>query len=140
MESDPNQYEDDESKFVVLKNSNQARLEILSDLLSNHLNISISFDLHNTQKYSLGYLLGRHDHTKDFLTELTPKMKTLNSVRSDKMALQFYSKGQKPAAASKDFLPILINYCPEDFNTVTYFEVGINQTRVFFTKIWFLFH
>lgn len=59
LEIDPNEYEDDENKFTALKDSDQARMEILRDILSNHLDIDCTSAVDVT--YAPAYFLGRHD-------------------------------------------------------------------------------
>lgn len=60
MEIDPNEYEEDESKFAALKDSNDVRMEIFKDILLNRLDIECDA---TTQKenYTPGYFLGRHE-------------------------------------------------------------------------------
>jgi hypothetical protein len=60
LEVDPTQYEDEESKFAALKESNTARLEIIQDLLSTHLGLECASD-QNLPTYTTGYFLGRHE-------------------------------------------------------------------------------
>ncbi|KAJ8939503.1 hypothetical protein NQ314_011118 [Rhamnusium bicolor] len=59
LEINPNQYEDDENKFAALKDSDQARMEILRDILSNHLEVDCTNVSDVT--YTPAYFLGRHD-------------------------------------------------------------------------------
>jgi hypothetical protein len=60
LEVDPTQYEDEESKFAALKESNTARLEIIQDLLSTHLGLECASN-QNLPSYTPGYFLGRHE-------------------------------------------------------------------------------
>lgn len=60
LEVDPTQYEDEESKFTALKESNTARLEIIQDLLSTHLSLECASN-QNLPSYTPGYFLGRHE-------------------------------------------------------------------------------
>jgi hypothetical protein len=60
LEVDPTQYEDEESKFAALKESNTARLEIIQDLLSTHLGLECANN-QNLPSYTPGYFLGRHE-------------------------------------------------------------------------------
>lgn len=60
LEADPSQYESDEDKRKALRESNPARVEILSDLLSTHLGLDCSKEKENI-KYSVGYFLGSHE-------------------------------------------------------------------------------
>lgn len=63
LEADPNLFENDEIKFAVLKQSNQARLEIFTNLLTTTLDIDAhaSSDADHPAKYTNGYFLGRHE-------------------------------------------------------------------------------
>jgi hypothetical protein len=60
LEVDPKQYEDEESKFAALKESDTARLEIIQDLLSTHLGLECA-DSQNLPSYTPGYFLGRFE-------------------------------------------------------------------------------
>jgi hypothetical protein len=60
LEVDPTQYEDEESKFAALKESNSARLEIIQDLLSTHLGLQCTAS-QKLPTYTPGYFLGRHE-------------------------------------------------------------------------------
>lgn len=64
LETNPNTYEEDEVKYGVLMQYEQARLEILMDLLRTYLDIKVK-DLPKTTKdhsetYANGYFLGDH--------------------------------------------------------------------------------
>lgn len=63
LEADPNLFENDEIKFSVLKQSNQARLDIFTNLLTTTLDIeaNASFNTEQSAKYTNGYFLGRHE-------------------------------------------------------------------------------
>lgn len=64
LEVDPTQYEYEEYKFKALKESNTARLEIISDLLSTHLGIETKKAASVTgpsAKYTHGYFLGKFE-------------------------------------------------------------------------------
>lgn len=60
LEIDPTEYQDDENKYAALKDSNQARLEIMKDILSKHLDMDCS-NVVNDTTYTTAYFLGRHD-------------------------------------------------------------------------------
>ncbi|RZC40509.1 biotin--protein ligase, partial [Asbolus verrucosus] len=60
LEIDPDEYENDEDKYRSLLSSNEARLEILKDILSNHLDMVCDENFGNVD-YSPGYFLGRYD-------------------------------------------------------------------------------
>lgn len=62
LEVDPTQYEYEEDKFKALKESNAARLEIISDLLSTHLEMeTISHTAKTDVIYTPAYFLGRYE-------------------------------------------------------------------------------
>jgi biotin--protein ligase len=60
LEIDPDEFENDEDKYRSLLSSNEARLEILKDILSNHLDLVCDESFGKVQ-YSPGYFLGRYD-------------------------------------------------------------------------------
>lgn len=62
MEADPNIYEHDELKFETLKQSDKARIEIFTDLLSSHLGIVVinMDDRDKPQRYTSAFFLGDH--------------------------------------------------------------------------------
>ncbi|GAB0088855.1 biotin--protein ligase [Sergentomyia squamirostris] len=125
LEADPMQFESDESNFKVLKQSNSARIEILMDLLSSHLNVVVK-RLDSMQKpteFTNGYFLGRHEAKFEMLERLSGQMTTKNTLKSNKMTLTFCGKNDKVPTASETLLPILVHSCPENFSTVEYFDV-----------------
>lgn len=62
LEADPTLYEHDRTKFTALTKSDQARLEIFSDLLSTHLGLKVHQRDHNsTHMFPNAYFLGRHE-------------------------------------------------------------------------------
>lgn len=62
LEADPNIFEHDEDKFEILKQSDKARIEIFTDLLSSHLGIVvINIDERDKPKrYTSAFFLGDH--------------------------------------------------------------------------------
>lgn len=67
LEVDPNLYENDDSKYSALKTSDNARLEILSDLLSTQLGLEVCNI--NTSKANLfpsAYFLGCYEVIVDY--------------------------------------------------------------------------
>ncbi|VEN62867.1 unnamed protein product [Callosobruchus maculatus] len=118
LEINPNQFEDDENKFEALKNSDQARLEILKDILASHLDIDCSSS--EEPEYTPGYFLGRHEMKMKLLTEGNA---IKNSVlEMENLTVKFCGKNETPEPASKNFLPVFIHSCPSNFSTVNYFE------------------
>lgn len=62
LEADPAEYENKEDVFEALKESNAARLEILSDLLSTHLEIEINRNFEMPIVYTPAYLLSQTEN------------------------------------------------------------------------------
>nr|XP_023018683.1 uncharacterized protein LOC111507580 isoform X1 [Leptinotarsa decemlineata] len=119
LEIDPNEYEDDEKKFEALKDSDQARLEILGDILSNHLDIDCRNRVCDIV-YAPAYFLGRHDMKLKLLDECDSIKE--KRMECDKVSVKFCGKDEDPGSASSSFMPILIHSCPSNFSTVSYFE------------------
>lgn len=61
LEIDPSIYENDEQKYAILKQNDGLRLEIFSDVLNSHLDISVKQNALKDVKYCHGYFLGRHE-------------------------------------------------------------------------------
>ncbi|XP_055375458.1 biotin--protein ligase isoform X2 [Condylostylus longicornis] len=127
LETDPSQFEYDESKYNILKRSDKARLEILADLLKSYLDIKIK-DLTNIDTngpkcvYKNAYFLGMHEEKFELLGKLKEFMDSNEIIQTKNIALRFCGKNVTPPKASTNLLPILIHSCPEDFSTVEYFE------------------
>ncbi|XP_067648145.1 uncharacterized protein Hcs isoform X2 [Eurosta solidaginis] len=124
LETNPSQFELDELKYKILKQNEQIRLEILADLLSKHLNVSVQQKESNAAKvtYQEAYFLGRHESKFEVLGKLKKSGASGNIVTTSKLTMQFCGKGDKPKSANTNVLPILIHSCPEDFSTVEYFD------------------
>ncbi|XP_072379075.1 biotin--protein ligase isoform X1 [Diabrotica undecimpunctata] len=118
LEINPDQFEDDENKFKALKESDQARIEILKDILVHQLGIDCTES--KELEYTPGYFLGRHDLKLKLLTEC--KDITDMRLENSKIVLKFCGKDEKPDQATSNFMPIFIHTCPSNFSTVTYFE------------------
>ncbi|CAL4122816.1 unnamed protein product, partial [Meganyctiphanes norvegica] len=99
--------------------SDQSRMEILQDLLSTHL--SIDTTQAKVQPYTTAYLLGRHELKQSLLTDLHTHMKDQELKRS-KLIMHFLPPGVVPKQASENYMPILLNACPQTFSTVMYYE------------------
>ncbi|CAH1132028.1 unnamed protein product [Ceutorhynchus assimilis] len=119
LEIDPQEYIDDEYKFEALKDSNKARLDILQDILSNHLELDCTNPNANPV-LTPAYFLGRHDQKLNMLNE-THCIKD-NEMTAGDMHILFCGKDDRYDDPSRTFLPILIHTCPQNFNTVSYFE------------------
>lgn len=125
LETNPSQFEMDEFKYKILKQNEQIRLEILSDLLSKHLNVSVQqSNPTNAPKctYQEAYFLGRHESKFELLEKVKKSGAKSNIITTSKLTMQFCDKGDKPQGANTNVLPILIHSCPEDFSTVEYFD------------------
>lgn len=61
MDIDPNVYEHDDVKFFALQKSDQARLEIFSDLLATQLGLIVQSRETTTNLFPNAYFLGRHE-------------------------------------------------------------------------------
>ncbi|XP_076254606.1 holocarboxylase synthetase-like protein isoform X2 [Rhynchophorus ferrugineus] len=119
LEINPNEFVDDENKFTALKDSNEARIDILRDILCKQLEL----DCHNeyeVPKYTPGYFLGRHDLKNAMLNE-THCIKD-NKMKANEMTIVFCGKDDQYEEPTNNYLPILIHSCPQNFNTVSYFE------------------
>lgn len=64
LEIDPTEYEDDEDKFAALKESNNARLEILRHILAERLEMDCQ-NANGEPQMTPGFFLGRHDVSKN---------------------------------------------------------------------------
>ncbi|KAK9874227.1 hypothetical protein WA026_002579 [Henosepilachna vigintioctopunctata] len=119
LEIDPLQYEDDESKFTALKDSNRARIEILTDILSNRLDIDCTKTLDEIS-YTPAYFLGRHDLKMEMINEC--KEIVDNTLNCEKISLIFCGKNVDPGSASSNRLPVMLYSCPSTFSTVEYYS------------------
>ncbi|XP_037036293.1 biotin--protein ligase [Bradysia coprophila] len=125
LEANPNSYEQDEAKYGVLMQYEQARIEILTDLLTTHLKIKVQ-ELPKKAKiqseaYANGYFLGDHKVKYLLLDGLRTKMTEPNVIQTSKLKLTFCPRGTEPPKATAQLLPILVDACPEKFSTVDYF-------------------
>lgn len=131
LETDPSQFEDDERKFVVLKNSNLQRLEILGDLLSTHLNVEVQKNFSNSSvSYTVGHFLGDNALKSQFLQSIEAKLDASGCLSSGVLKLSWIGDDQLMSEATERFLPILVNGSPEGFNGSKYFEVSWNGSFV----------
>lgn len=120
-------YENDEPKFLVLKQNDKYRLEILTDLLSSHLGLLVVTNAGQKQsgvQFKNAYFLGRHEGKLELLEKLQPLMNEKNTLDNKLLTLKFFGKNETPDNATEKLLPILIHSCPEDFSTVEYFDVS----------------
>ena len=141
MEVDPSLYENDETKYQILKKNDGLRLEILTDVLSSHLGIVVSQQKNDkVQQFTNGYFLGRHELKNELLELLKPIMESENVLKFDKLSVKFCGKNVKPPMPEAHNFPILVHSCPEDFSTVNYFDVSLCPCKFLHILIsfWFL--
>ncbi|XP_044261348.1 biotin--protein ligase [Tribolium madens] len=119
LEIDPDVYENDEEKFQSLLSSNEARLEILKDILSSHLDLTCD-DSFGTIEYSQGYFLGCYDAKVNMMTDCDSI--TNNQLTCDKISVVFCGHNVDPGIASNIRLPVMIHSCPSNFSTLDYFD------------------
>lgn len=149
METNPSEFETDETKYSILKQNESTRLEIFADLLRKYLDVQVQGGDGQPQPgvvYQQAYFLGRHEvmvmassveHFNDHILvftfqskfELLEKLRLRcsgpdNVIATPKLTIKFCGKDDKPPVANNNVLPILIHSCPEDFSTVDYFDVG----------------
>lgn len=130
LETDPSQFEDDERKFEVLKNSNVQRLEILGDLLSTHLNVEVQQNLSNSAvSYTVGYFLGEDTVKTEFLQGIKAKLDASGCLSSGVLQLSWIEDDQAIPEATERFLPIHVKASPVGFNGSKYFEVSWNYFK-----------
>ncbi|XP_026477706.1 biotin--protein ligase-like [Ctenocephalides felis] len=126
LEVDPTQYESEEAKYSVLKESNEARLEILRDILGRHLNLQCSENKADSIKspvesYTHAFFLGRHELKLSLLKFLESMMDSNQSLKTSKLTLRFCGLGETPPPATQYMLPIRVHSCPDNFSTIEYF-------------------
>ncbi|XP_059610986.1 uncharacterized protein LOC132257934 [Phlebotomus argentipes] len=124
LEADPLQFENDDSKFRVLKQSNDARLEILMDLLGSHLNMRVrrADAVQKVAKFTNGFFLGRHEAKIEMLKNLSDQMTAEKTLKIADLTVKFCERTDQIPPATSNLLPILVHSCPEDFSTVEYFD------------------
>ncbi|KAK0094727.1 hypothetical protein PV326_010173 [Microctonus aethiopoides] len=122
LEADPSQYEIEETKLCALKDSNNARLEILSDLLSSHLGMDVKPQTYTEPAFNPGFFLGRHELKLEMLERLKSEIKENDILETPHLKLQFCGNTTKLHPASPTCLPIMLHHCPDNFSTIEYFE------------------
>ncbi|XP_058791298.1 biotin--protein ligase isoform X2 [Phymastichus coffea] len=122
LEADPSQYEFEESKFNALKESNVTRLEIFTDLISTHMGLDVNPKPKIPPTYTSAFFLGRHELKLEMLKKLKSKMQPNDILKTTKLEIQFCNNLTDAKPASSTFLPVIVHRCPENFNTVEYFE------------------
>ncbi|XP_042875754.1 uncharacterized protein LOC122255619 isoform X2 [Penaeus japonicus] len=100
--------------------SNEARLEILRDLLNSELSMDTTGSS-SSCVYTAAYFLGRHELKQDLLNKLQPHLEN-QELKRPQLILQFVNAREIAKQADEDLLPLLMNACPMTFSTVRYFE------------------
>ncbi|XP_047490025.1 uncharacterized protein LOC125039795 isoform X2 [Penaeus chinensis] len=100
--------------------SNEARLEILRDLLNTELSMDTTGSS-SSCVYTSAYFLGRHELKQDLLNRLQPHLEN-QELKRPQLTLQFVNAREIAKQADEDLLPLLMNACPMTFSTVRYFE------------------
>uniref|UniRef100_A0A336MRZ2 CSON000373 protein n=1 Tax=Culicoides sonorensis TaxID=179676 RepID=A0A336MRZ2_CULSO len=125
LEIDPSNYETNGAQYNILVQNEKYRLEILGDLLKSHLGLIVSNESSRkkTSTYTNAYFLGKYDEKVRLLEKLKSSMvHNDNVIQNEKLSLKFFGKKEKLEDATEQQLPILIHSCPENFDTVKYFD------------------
>ncbi|EDW81058.1 uncharacterized protein Dwil_GK11222 [Drosophila willistoni] len=138
LETNPIEFESDELKFEILKQSERTRLEIFADILQKHLDVQVAKVIeeldgkteisqqqnYRGEIYQRAFFLGRHESKFELLEKLGLRCSGAdNVIATPKLALKFCGKDDTaPMANNTNVLPILIHSCPDDFSTVDYFD------------------
>ncbi|XP_068157492.1 biotin--protein ligase isoform X2 [Drosophila tropicalis] len=137
LETNPIEFESDELKFEILKQSDRTRLEIFADILQKHLDVQVAkavseLDIKSGNQlrnyrgeiYQRAFFLGRHESKFELLEKLRLRCSGAdNVIATPKLALKFCGKDETaPMPNNTNVLPILIHSCPDDFSTVDYFD------------------
>ncbi|KAH8381902.1 hypothetical protein KR009_000835 [Drosophila setifemur] len=128
LETNPSEFESDEMKYSILKQSESTRLEIFADLLRKYLDVQVQGGEGGNKSqpgvvYQQAFFLGRHESKFELLDKLRLRCSGPdNVIATPKLTIKFCGKDDKPPVANNNVLPILIHSCPEDFSTVDYFD------------------
>ncbi|XP_055847706.1 biotin--protein ligase isoform X2 [Episyrphus balteatus] len=125
LETNPSEYESDESKYKVLKENEKNRLEIFADLLVKHLGFTTKKDAVLQEPkitYQNAFFLGRHELKFEVLEKLKSLYNADNMIQTSKLSMKFCGKNETVPSAKTNVLPILIHNCPDDFSTIDYFD------------------
>ncbi|XP_043652559.1 biotin--protein ligase isoform X2 [Drosophila teissieri] len=128
LEMNPSEFESDETMYSILKQNDQTRLEIFSDLLGKYLDVQVrgGGGVDQPQSgvvYKHAYFLGRYEAKFELLEKLRLRCSgSDNVIATPNLTMKFCGKDDKPPMANNNVLPILIHSCPEDFSTVDYFD------------------
>ncbi|XP_072933352.1 biotin--protein ligase [Epargyreus clarus] len=116
LEADPCDYLGEEG----IK-SNEARLDILHKILGDILGLHVKDPREIPQiQYTSGYFLGDHVHK---LSLVEGFRRAAGARGAGGLRLQWCARGQPPdEPPARDFLPVKLYECPENFSTVEYFD------------------
>ncbi|XP_064083584.1 uncharacterized protein LOC135199452 isoform X5 [Macrobrachium nipponense] len=120
LERDPRECFGASEVSAKLSSSNEARLEILRDLLSTELNMDTT-QTNAASLFTAAYALGRHELKQELLTHLKPHMEG-QELKRPQITIQFIASGDTPQKPDEHILPIYMNACPMTFSTVKYYE------------------
>ncbi|XP_068212281.1 microtubule-associated protein futsch-like [Palaemon carinicauda] len=120
LERDPRECFGASELSAKLSSSNEARLEILKDLLSTELSMDTT-QTNVASLYTAAYALGRHELKQELLNHLKPHMEG-QELKRPQLTIQFLSSGETSQKPDEHILPIYMNSCPMTFSTVKYFE------------------
>lgn len=127
MEINPLNYEKSDPYYNELIQNEQHRIDILADLLKAHLGLVVANESSRKtiSPYTYGYFLGKYEDKVNLLNQLQPKMaENKTFIQNDNLGIKFCGI-ESPEVATENFLPILIHSCPDNFDTVKYFEVSV---------------
>ncbi|XP_069191803.1 uncharacterized protein [Procambarus clarkii] len=115
LERDPRECFATSGVISKLAISNEARLEILRDLLSTELSLDTTMSSTVTT-YSPAYFLGRHELKQTLLNTLKPHMEG-QELKRPQLTIQFVTSGMAARQADETVLPLLMSACPLTFST-----------------------
>ncbi|XP_064549702.1 biotin--protein ligase isoform X3 [Drosophila montana] len=128
LETNPSDFEFDEMKFAILKQSERTRIEIFTDILHKYLDIEVQVSESQVPApagvvFKQAFFLGRHESKFELLEKLRPRCSGNDDVIvTPKLTIKFCGKDDKAPVANTNVLPIVIHSCPDDFSTVDYFD------------------
>ncbi|KMQ96259.1 biotin--protein ligase [Lasius niger] len=123
LERDPVEYSRAKKLYETLRENDDARLGIISDLLSTHLEMEIN-RAPAFKGYSLGYLLSRNE---DLKWEMFKNLKGLtedHTLKLGALTIRFYTSEEIHVTVTDVFLPIVTHYkfCPKNFSPQQYYQ------------------
>ncbi|XP_063696404.1 biotin--protein ligase isoform X2 [Culicoides brevitarsis] len=123
LEINPLNYEGNEPYYKSLMENENNRIEIFSDLLHKYLELAVSNKTSYKEpksSYTHGYFLGKYEK-KMFLLDQMKIIQNDNILQNEKLKIKF-CKTNTIDMATETYLPVLTHICPDNFDTVKYFE------------------